>query len=247
MKIFLTNLLTGLLMLSIAGIGHAETILDDYVGATPTHVNWIGRDVVGDANYFGITKMEVYVGSGNLTVDIYTNYVSNIGKFGTALGDLFISTNGWNPYGNSPYYDDNSLTGEKWEYALVMDKHLWAGQAYSSGSTSLYSVRDDQIIKSSASSGYIYRANQEVQYNTSGVNAIATGTWSIDYSEKFLRYVITDDILKGLNTIGLHWAMTCGNDVIEGGFAYQNPEPATMILFGFGLLGIAGLGRRKLA
>ena len=43
---------------------------------------------------------------------------------------------------------------------------------------------------------------------------------------------------------GLHWTMECANDVIEGSFN-PVPEPATALLFGAGLAGLAAFGRRR--
>lgn len=44
-----------------------------------------------------------------------------------------------------------------------------------------------------------------------------------------------------------HFTMQCGNDNLMGNGAAPVPEPATMVLFGIGLIGIAGFGRKKFA
>ncbi|MBV5329203.1 MAG: PEP-CTERM sorting domain-containing protein [Chlorobium sp.] len=43
-----------------------------------------------------------------------------------------------------------------------------------------------------------------------------------------------------------HWTMSCGNDAINGHADVPVPEPATMLLFGTGLMGLAGMQRRRL-
>ncbi len=251
MKVLLIGLVTSLLLLSIGGMANAETIMDNYVGGTPTNNYGKTKDVVGDEKFFGITKMEVSVKEKILTVDIFTNYVNYIGKYETALGDLFISTNGWEPFGNPKYYDDDYSNGEQWEYALVMNKRPSSSTKENvSGTASLYRITDPKkIVLSSAPAGYTYRKGQEVQFNASGLASISSGNWWIDRTgtDDFLRFQIGLAGLGPIDDLGFHWGMTCGNDVIEGGFAHQNPEPATMILFGFGLIGVAGIGRRKLS
>jgi len=51
-------------------------------------------------------------------------------------------------------------------------------------------------------------------------------------------------------SLNLHWTMECGNDVLvaSADIDYDRPdvpEPATLILFGFGLLGVSAIGRKK--
>jgi hypothetical protein len=45
----------------------------------------------------------------------------------------------------------------------------------------------------------------------------------------------------------MHWTMGCGNDIINHTSEQAPiPEPATMLLFGSGLVGLAGMARKKI-
>jgi len=216
------------------------TIIDNYWGANDHGYG----DIVGSSAYFDISKMEVNYNGGILTVDIYSRYFDNIGIYSTSLGDLFISTNGWNPYGTPPYLLDNASNGESWEYVLVLDNHN-----ATSGNLNLYKISDGgTIILSYAPSGYIRRDGQEVLFNPTG-NSIATGIWAIyglatsSDTDDYLRFMISNTNWGGGSPTAFHWAMTCANDTIEG--SGPVPEPATMLLLGSGLIGLAGFARKK--
>ena len=66
-------------------------INDDYIGGGATDAGYATADVIGDNNFFGISKMEVDVSAGQLSISVFSSYFNNVGKFGTGLGDLFIS------------------------------------------------------------------------------------------------------------------------------------------------------------
>lgn len=211
------------------------TLTDDYIGPGATNSAYLNSDVIGNLNDFDILGMNATITSDLLKVDIYSTYFDgSIGRYDTELGDLFISVDGY------------SGEGESWELAAVLDDYLpeiIAGRA--SGSVSLYDTTDGEIVWSHVSdSNYIYRAGQEVQFTPHpNANAIATGTWGID--DNWLSiHIAGEDILPVVTEVGFHYAMTCGNDVIEGGVA-PVPEPATMVLLGTGLIGLAGISRRK--
>lgn len=215
--------------------GAPIVIQDTYIGGTATHSSYIGQDIIGSAELFDISRMEVsFLPANTMRIDIFSQYFDNIGEFSTQLGDLFLSTDG--------YQGED----EQWEYALRLDSYL---PTTTSGTISLYGVQTANIVMSSAPSGYIYRAGQEVQYNPAGQDNLATGSWSLnniggtDDTDDYLRFTFTYDF-GNVSTYGLHWGMTCGNDVIEG--AAPVPEPSAMLLFGVGMIGLGGVLRRRL-
>lgn len=231
------------------------TITDQFIGGAPTSPSWYGADVIGDADKFDISSLNFEITGSSLTVNVISSYFNNVGQYGTRLGDLFISTNGWHPYGSAPYTDDTASNGETWEYALVLSNHGEsaaqsgnpANFVNQSGTISLYQITNPAQIQLSNASG-IYRGNQEVLLNTSGLQALATGSWGIfdlpgEYDQ--LRFTIATSIFSNVTDWGFHYGMTCGNDVIEGGAAVPEPASAMLLLTAIG--GAAFLRRRRAA
>ena len=234
-----------LTLLLLVAVPRATIIHDVYRGAAPT--NGANVDVVGGMEGFNISYMETTIDSAGLTVDIhtrFTNYVNGWLGGNVDFGDLFISTDGWNPFGTKPYDGDYAANGEAWEYALVLDDH----ESKSGGVASLYAVSQNNILLSDSTYGathtYDYRSGQEVQLNTDGLSLIDTGSWDIieDGVYDILRFNIDYQSDWGsASDLAFHWTMTCANDVIEG----RVPEPSAFILILSGLFGISAILRKK--
>lgn len=256
MKSILKLLHITLFLLAGTISAQAYTIDDNYIGANPTgsYSQWETADVIGLASKFQVYGMDIgFTGQNLSSVKIHTEYVkplSDIGTSDTTLGDLFISTNG---YTSGDSKTDTWLTGERWEYALVFDKHL---PTSSTGSLRLYEVAygpsggQGNILLTNnyfKYSGSIYREFQETRINTcyTQFDLGTIGIWAIDSTNGIISFNINkNDRLTG-SDFGFHWNMTCGNDTIEGGASAPVPEPGTLLLLGGGLLGLAFYTKRR--
>jgi hypothetical protein len=253
MKSISKFIFTTLFFLAGTLTSYAYTIDDNYIGANPTgfYPQWETADVIGSCSTFQVYGMDIGLTGNQLkTVKIYTEYVkplSDIGTYGTQLGDLFISTNG---YTSGDSTSDTWLTGEKWEYALVFDNHDPNSYA---GNISLYKVEygaNGNILLTNdfkEPNWAVYREQQETRIDTAVTDAFlgSIGTWTIDSTNGIITFNINDnDWLTG-SDFGFHWNMTCGNDTIEGGVSVPTPEPSTLLLLGGGLLGLAFYTRKR--
>ncbi len=177
--------------------------------------------------------------NGGIEFDIFSNYPQagvTIGGWDTLPADLFL-------------YETYHGIDYSWAIPLIDHDIFTAGTLYAVGS---YKVSDDF---DPGDMGYNYNHNVPVWIDSVGDNygysSIGGGavTWNplLPGSPDFKINVRTgfweDD--PGASMALLWGTATCGNDVIEGSVA-PVPEPATMLLLGSGLLGFAGLGRKRI-
>ncbi|PZQ60673.1 MAG: hypothetical protein DI570_13800 [Phenylobacterium zucineum] len=250
----------GIAVAVLAGASAAQaevTIGDGYYGGMNTYN---GQDVIGDTNVFDIKDATFErINAGNtLRVTIRTNYAGAPGSaaaLGTGYGAFFITpgANAWTPTGTAPYANDVYQAGD-WAYAFTVPFNPGAS---TSGSGSLYAISDGTVVMSNVggnpvtypnpgNGGYYFRQGQAVQFTPNGnASAVAGGSWSVQPGK--LVFDINDNQFLG-NSFAFSWAMTCGNDVIQGQVA-GIPEPSTwaLLILGFGGCGVAVRRRRSLA
>ena len=225
-----------LLALTMLACGQASAVVinDDYWGADG-FTSLSDRDSIGGATY-DIQSMDVTFGGGYMNVRVNTNF-STPDPYGVEFGDLFISNNGWNPDTSaSNYRNDNIFTGEDWEYVFDTSEGVLYGGGFGIATSNDFF----------GGSGYYYRRNHEVQ-RTSGGTELAGSL--VDLSSTgdggYIEYnILLSSLDLTTGDIGLRWAMTCANDAIEGAVRYSVPEPATILMFGVGILGLAMSARK---
>lgn len=261
-KIILTLGILGILMTNSA-IAARWVIDDNYIGGGADLYQQLDGDVIAyndgieggrnDTEIFNIHGMTVKIFDNlKIVVKVKTDYTPELANDGTTYGDLFISTSGWSPSGDSGdnyRTDDFASSKTTWDYAF----DTTGNRIYSTTDQGMF-LSNNAGTEGSWTEAY-YRTNQLVQYRPGGETTQIKGNFRrVERIENsFLRYSFNLGDL-GLSAsegydLGFRWTMTCANDIIEGKILVDPapvPEPGTIMLLGLGLLGMGAAGRKQI-
>jgi hypothetical protein len=243
---------------SFAAPAHAAVLLDIYYGGLDT---WnYPSDVIGDPNTFGIDSAVIQRTAGTLQITINTNFAGKPGTAaadGTGYGALFITPgkNAWTPQGSGPNYFDDQYQAGDWTYAASIPQN----PNQTSGQGALYQTSGGAVVLSNVAghsqtypndptSPFYFRSGQAVQF-APGINQTGVpGTfesWAIGSGT--ITFSILDNGFLG-DDFALSWAITCGNDVIQGQVSIPQvsvPEPSTWPVLLAGILFMGALRLRS--
>jgi len=163
-------------------------------------------------------------------------------------GDIFIDTTGDAYYGidNSPSGPDGDYIPLNYGYEYVIDVDWTSADksynVYSLGSSSILSQVGETYNQIESNPFKLDKLNNGTLIDSGNF------TYSSFSNPQGTHYQVSD---FDLTFIGLdqdfitHFTISCGNDNLMGKGTTPVSEPATMLLFGTGLIGLAGIGRKK--
>ncbi|GAA0817547.1 PEP-CTERM sorting domain-containing protein [Colwellia sp. D2M02] len=222
-------------------------------------VNTTIADSQGDAHggwIYEVDKMDIqWDTDGQVTVDIYTNFVDYNNEKGTGrrngkivLGDLLMSTDGANtPYNYAFMLSDADRNRNDYWRKNHWDNTGRLNQISSTISSKQYhnnsgSVQNGQVMGGSVSSygeqaaWTVDRQNAGSSYNNFDVISFSFNVSGID-------------AFKNASQVAFSWTMSCANDVVQGVVDVAKvtsvPEPTTFLLMLIALGVIANTKRKK--
>jgi hypothetical protein len=178
--------------------------------------------------------------SGDIFIDIFDTVQDAV------YGDIHSATNGNKSVLNSFGYDYVlDLTFNDQDPTKAFTYNVYAINGNTKVITAYYGQNQGSSPWRYESGGTLIR-HASLTYTKGGEANLLGFSGNGDHNavSVSLDFLQLDPLTHGTNFLS-HFTMGCGNDNLMGTGALPNPEPATLFLMGCGLIGVAGLGRKK--